>query len=295
LFQPYLTLSGTSMATPVVAGTVALMLEANPNLTPNMVKAILQFTAEEKTNVSYLAQGAGFLNTLGAVRLARYFAVAEKGDHYPNMHAWSKHILWGNHRVKGGVLTPGGTAWGLNIVWGEMHTPQGQNIVWGENCDTASCDNIVWGNNIVWGESDDSDNIVWGNTDDDNIVWGNSDDDNIVWGNGTDDNIVWGNLGEDNIVWGNDCGGADCDNIVWGNSADDNIVWGNAEGLDNIVWGNSAGDEDISWGSAADDDAFFGDDTAEVESFNPDLFDDLFAVEPIVITPTPQTSGGGAQ
>jgi len=306
LFQPYLTLSGTSMATPVVAGTVALMLEANPNLTPNMVKAILQFTAEEKRDVSYLAQGAGFLNTLGAVRLARYFAVAEKGDHYPNMHAWSKHILWGNRRVKGGVLTPGGTAWGLNIVWGEMHTPQGQNIVWGENCDTASCDNIVWGNNIVWGESDDSDNIVWGNTDGDNIVWGNSNDDNIVWGNGTDDNIVWGNLAEDNIVWGNDCGGADCDNIVWGNSADDNIVWGNAEGLDNIVWGNtdavdnivwgnSAGDEDISWGSAADDDAFFGDDTAEVDSFNPDLFDDLFEVAPIVITTTTGTSGGGAQ
>ena len=302
--MPYLTLSGTSMATPVVAGSVALMLEANPNLTPNMVKAILQFTSETKTGYDFLTQGAGFLNTLGAVRLSRFFANGDKGDRYPDMRSWSKHILWGNRRVRGGVLTPGGTAWGQNIVWGDSLTPLGQNIVWGENCDTAGCDNIVWGNNIVWGESDASDNIVWGNTDGDNIVWGNSSDDNIVWGNGDFDNIVWGNNDGDNIVWGNDCGGADCDNIVWGNSTGDNIVWGNAEGvdnivwgntstLDNVVWGNSAGDEDISWGNSADDEEFFGDDTAEVETFNPDLFDDLFEVEPIV-TPAPTGTGGSA-
>ena len=43
---PYLSLSGTSQATPVVTGTVALMLQANPVLTPNAVKAILQYTAQ---------------------------------------------------------------------------------------------------------------------------------------------------------------------------------------------------------------------------------------------------------
>ena len=34
------------MAAPAVTGTVALMLQANPNLTPNLVKAILQYTAQ---------------------------------------------------------------------------------------------------------------------------------------------------------------------------------------------------------------------------------------------------------
>ena len=41
-YRPYLSLSGTSMAAPVVSGTVALMIQANPGLTPNLVKAALQ-------------------------------------------------------------------------------------------------------------------------------------------------------------------------------------------------------------------------------------------------------------
>ena len=281
-YSPYLTLSGTSMATPVVAGTVALMLESNPNLTPNMVKAILQYTAQDYAGYNHLTQGAGFLNTYGAVKLSRYFKTAKAGDRYPDMTGWSKHIQWGNYRVGGGVLTPGANAWGANIVWGDSYTPNGTNIVWGENCDTAACDNIVWGNNIVWGDSV-LDNIVWGNTDADNVVWGNSNAANIVWG----DSIL------DNIVWGNDCGGADCDNIVWGNTSFDNVVWGNAEGLnivwgntmsfDNVVWGNS-GDANVTWGSSGED-TVYGDDTAEVNSLDPTVYDNLFSVEPLVTEP----------
>lgn len=72
--EPYLSLSGTSMASPVVAGTVALMVQANPALTPAEVKAILRSSAEPHSTEKTLAQGAGFLDARAAVELARSFA-----------------------------------------------------------------------------------------------------------------------------------------------------------------------------------------------------------------------------
>src|SRR4029077_9028687 len=86
---PYLSLSGTSMAAPVVAGTVALMIQANPNLTPNAVKAILQYTAQQYPGYDGLTQGAGFLNVVGAIRLARFYATAPSGATVPVQKMWS--------------------------------------------------------------------------------------------------------------------------------------------------------------------------------------------------------------
>ena len=64
-------MSGTSVSSPIVAGAVAVMLEANPQLTPNMVKMILMYTAQSLKGYNMLEQGAGELNLEGAVRLAR--------------------------------------------------------------------------------------------------------------------------------------------------------------------------------------------------------------------------------
>ena len=241
---PYMALTGTSQAAAVVSGVAAQMLQANPKLTPNLLKAILQYTSEDYKGYSPLEQGAGFLNALGAVRLSRFYATAKKGQRVPVEPIWSKHIIWGNHEMSGGLMLPKANAWKLGVLWGMPKTAgdDGDNIVWGTSCGSDDC-----GDRIVWGAADDGDNIVWGTDDGDNIVWGTSDDgDNIVWGT-TDDG--------DNIVWGTDCGGADCDNIVWGTEGDgDNIVWGTGDDGDNIVWGTADDGDNIVWGTQGDGD-----------------------------------------
>ncbi len=68
-YLPYYTrISGTSMATPHVAGIVALMLQANPRLTPDQIKTILQQTATNIPNREEWEVGAGYVNAYEAVK-----------------------------------------------------------------------------------------------------------------------------------------------------------------------------------------------------------------------------------
>ena len=272
---PYLALSGTSMAAPVVSGTVALMLQANPNLTPNLVKAILQYTAQAYPGYNTLRQGAGFLNSLGAVRLAQFYKTARIGDRVPTQTVWSKQIIWGSHRLTGGFIKPTANAWATGVVWGSAKTlvSTGDNIVWGSMA--------LNGDNIVWGSTLAGDNIVWGT---------------MVNG----DNIVWGSTNSgDNVVWGSDCGGADCDNTVWGAvSVGDNIVWGSANDGDNIVWGSSSLGDNIVWGTSADDDVTWGsspdappaDPSAVDEATEPAPSVDVEFSDPVPLVPPDPTS-----
>ncbi len=293
---PYFSLSGTSMASPVVAGSVALMLQANPSLTPNLVKAILEYTAQVYPGYDALTQGAGFLNTKGAVDLAVYFKTAQPGQPYPHPSEWSQKINWGSHRITHGVIKPSANAWKTGVVWGAPKTATSQNIVWGTLCKN-SC------NSQAWSLMDSEDNIVWGtaSAEEDNIVWGTFaafDEDNIVWGTMADD--------EDNIVWGTNCGGANCAGVVWGTAMDeDNIVWGTSlvAGL-NVVWstsgdllagawGTAADEDNITWGTSDGgvDDTPFDDPLTPPVNYDESVYDNLFG--PITTTTTVLGGIGG--
>jgi serine protease AprX len=189
-FHPYMSLSGTSMSAPVVTGTVALMLQAYPSLTPNAVKAILQFTAQTYAGYDPLTQGAGFLNADGAVSLAAWYA-SPLTRPYPDYGTWSRHIIWGNRMLDGPGVSPDLVSWAVGAVWGDpLQTTllSLNNVVWGPLCAGLDCAGS-WNAGAVTTTSDpESDTVVCGTTD----------------GEG------------DTVVWGTSCGDPSCATVVWG-------------------------------------------------------------------------------
>jgi serine protease AprX len=230
-YLPYLSLSGTSMAAPVVTGTVALMLQANPLLTPNLVKAILQYTAQVHPDHDPLTQGAGFLNAGGAVQLARFLGGPATGAS-PWSPDWGGGIIWGNQLLHGGRLTADANAWSTLVTWGAARTPIGHLVDWGVICTAAACAPDVgpwsrWGaecsgfacSSVAWGDGE-SRNVVWGSTcggADCPTPWSIGVAGYLLSGSANGATVVWGTTYDETVVWGTTCSDPSCEPVIWNN------------------------------------------------------------------------------
>ncbi len=172
----YYKLSGTSMATGVVSGAVADLLQANPALTPDQAKARLMKTANKSfpqyssvydpsTGITYPSQydvftvGAGYLdlaaamtNTDVALLPAKSPTVAydssSQSVYFVNDSAsvWGSSSLWGSASVWGSQAFVGtqSSLWGSAALWGSAS-------VWGSSSDQGFAS--VWGSAAIWGSS----------------------------------------------------------------------------------------------------------------------------------------------
>jgi len=108
--------SGTSYATPAVTGVIALVMEANENLTPLQIKEVLKQTAERRGEPSvpdldpYWNRdfGWGMVDALAAVELA--FHLGEMGDEASINPSIQNHLL--NLIDSNGTINVTGHSWG---------------------------------------------------------------------------------------------------------------------------------------------------------------------------------------
>jgi serine protease AprX len=140
----YFTMSGTSMAAPVVAGAAALLLQANPSLTPGQVKYILTATATPLA--SSTGTGTGEVNAAAAVTstLNSTATVAANGGLAPaaSIQAGDPAALWGS--ASWGSASWGSTTW-TAASWGSASWGSAS---WG----SASWGSASWGSDF-WGKT----------------------------------------------------------------------------------------------------------------------------------------------
>ena len=136
----YTTASGTSFSAPAVAGTIALMLQADPTLTPARVRDILQRTATPMPPSYQHEVGAGALNTHAAT-LQSAFPTRQIGLFRAVMNRGQVRFVKEPVQSFSGTVNPGGAVEVLlnvpanavyastDVAWGPMVTTNDLGLV----------------------------------------------------------------------------------------------------------------------------------------------------------------------
>src|SRR5579859_5009153 len=152
----YFRLSGTSMATPVVSGAAALLIQQQPSITPDQVKAKLMKTATKALNLystgisakdmqrfnnqsDIFTVGAGYLNI---------FAALASHD-MASMPALSPAVVRNPITGKISIVRNFSICWGDSMVWGD--SALFGTTVLSHTALTATDESICWGDSMVWG------------------------------------------------------------------------------------------------------------------------------------------------
>lgn len=194
--KDYYRLTGTSMSAAQVSGVVALILVANPTLTPDEVKyrllasAVPAVASDGKPAYSIWQQGAGRVNAYEAA-YGNFDGEANYGldinadlagiQHFGGFTYWDPEtnqyylVDENGQPVGGGYIWGGGVAWsksytwGGGVAWSKAYT-LGGGVAWSKS--------YAWGGGVAWSKA-----YTWGG----GVAWSK----NVSWSDATASLVSW--------------------------------------------------------------------------------------------------------
>ena len=192
----YMRLNGSSMSTAVVSGGVALLLNAEPSMSPAQVKMAVQMGARFMPQAGLIAGGTGSVNFAQSLRIMNNGLLDSLVTSVTSLLGFSSGAYFNDN---GRLIDRIYDRTGINLLRildlgalfrgaddaerGVLHLIGSSNpigsaganyVVWGNVADWSSSYYVVWGNTM---QSPDGQYVVWGNNEfreTDYVVWGNT-------------------------------------------------------------------------------------------------------------------------
>ena len=209
----YFRLTGTSMATAVVSGAVALLLQRRPDLGPDDVKALLVGQTQTYGQDSGMAPpdpiatGSGLLDAYAAVSAGTVPPPSGTSTTTPaivQLPALGGLPLGGAPLATPPILPPPpqlpppanrGLRQADGFARSAFAVLYGLPLVWRD----PTLGGIAW-QTLTW------DSVVW-----DSVAWDNFDWDSVAW-----DSVAWDSVAWDSVAW---------DSVAWDSVAWDSVAW----------------------------------------------------------------------
>jgi serine protease AprX len=225
----YLRLTGTSMATGVVSGAVALLLERSPSLTPDQVKSLLMRTTQPYGPAGGpplpdpRAGGTGLLDVSAAVGASAAPAPSSAllagiglGGLDPTAPATAALPIAGIGLGGLDPTAPATAALPTTAPWPVQGLPRANSGLRPADGFARALLPVLYGKVPLYWKDPTLGGIPW-----QTLTWGSVAWDSVAWDNFAWDSVAWDSVAWDSVAW---------DSVAWDSVAWDSIAW------DSIAW-----------------------------------------------------------